>query len=113
MNVVNKDLTNKALLEFIAEQQHNQASFAEVLEVQRATVNGWCRRGKRPSVKLFLRMAALFKQDPSELNTQLGFGLKIPDKKVATRVQILEESVDSLQSTVNSLQNTVAKLQAA
>lgn len=104
--------TNQPLLDFIEEIGHNQASLANLLGVKRPTVNGWCRRGKKPSTKLFLHMCALLKQDPHALNRRLGFELDIVDTKTAIRVQELASTVDGLQSLVNTLQTTVAELQA-
>lgn len=106
------NLTNQSLLDFIDEKGLNQASLATLIGVKRPTVNGWCRRGKKPSLKLYLHMCAVLKEDPKELNRKLGFDLVIPDVQITSRVEDLESSVSGLKSLVYTLQSTVAELQS-
>jgi plasmid maintenance system antidote protein VapI len=105
-------MENQALIKFISDVGHNQASFGREVGVQRATVNGWVQQGKQPSPAVLIKMAQTFKKNPIELNVQLGFDVdlskSIPHSTLLTRVHRLEKEVGALRDMLASATTATA-----
>ena len=100
--VLEKDKTNHVLLAFIEEKGLNQSTFGAEVGIKRATVNGWVRQGKQPSLALLVRIATRFGETPQKMNELLGFTVDLRgyrDVSVPARLRIknLEHKVEVLQ----------------
>lgn len=100
--VLAEDKTNYVLLKFIEEKGLNQATFGAEIGVQRATVNGWVKQGKQPSVNLLVRIATRFGETPQRMNELLAFEVDLrgyQDVSIPARLRIknLEQQVRALQ----------------
>lgn len=103
-----EDKTNYSLLAFLEAEGLSQAAFGKNIGVQRATVNGWVRQGKKPSVAMLVRIATFFGKSPEAMNTTLGFDVDLREyKHISTPLRI---QVKGLEKKVADLTRLVAQL---
>lgn len=99
---------NLALEQFLKELDMNQAAFGRAIGVERATINGWIRKGKKPSVPLFMKMANCFEKNPEQLNKRLGFNLDLSEAQETVDTATLASRIENLEAQVKELKAQAA-----
>ena len=91
---------NTLLWQWIEDSPYSsQADLARKLGLERTIINGYVRKGKKPSVSRLVDMASALEVSPEELNEAWGFGLVLEDQPVLTlpnRIKELEKQVAEL-----------------